>query len=568
VDVGITIGKVLLPHLTEIVKAVGNWFDENNALIGQITEKLVEAIRILVLWLENHLFRWLKRIWGIIGDVAHQIHMWIVQLDSLSGSFDPVERALSAFTMGLNKILDWAESDKGTIALALGAIAFGIRALSAALMANPIVALLTAIVVAIGLLQQAWNLNVGGIQEKWADFVKWFETNALPRIQDALEWIEINVAPILEAAFKWFFEEAVPALMDGIKWLFEVGFPALGEAIADFYEQNREPLERLFTWLTDEAIPDVIEGLEGFGNWLITNGPTILSILGQLLEVLGGLFTIMLNIASYVIPILWEGLMTILAPLGIVGEAVGFLLFIIDESFKEIRRVVETVIGAVSEILTGLEGLIREIVAEIESRIDIVIGAWEELGRIWEDVWTGIQDWAETAGEIVEGIIDDIANAIYGVVRAVERAIDIIEDFLVAKGKYDTLAGKVPSPTAPKPSPTPTSSGTVSPTVSGTMIGGVQKFALGVRDFGGGLALVGERGPELVWLPPHASVYPNGEGPSTGLTVNLGGITVNAGNDVSPGAARKFAEMIHDELATTLQEQSARFPNKPRVGLT
>ena len=39
----------------------------------------------------------------------------------------------------------------------------------------------------------------------------------------------------------------------------------------------------------------------------------------------------------------------------------------------------------------------------------------------------------------------------------------------------------------------------------------VPKFATGIRNFGGGAALVGERGPEVVTLPQGASVTPNGQ---------------------------------------------------------
>jgi hypothetical protein len=48
----------------------------------------------------------------------------------------------------------------------------------------------------------------------------------------------------------------------------------------------------------------------------------------------------------------------------------------------------------------------------------------------------------------------------------------------------------------------------------------VPQFAGGVRNFGGGLAIVGERGPELVSLPRGSSVYPNGSGGGT-ITINL-----------------------------------------------
>jgi phage-related protein len=69
--------------------------------------------------------------------------------------------------------------------------------------------------------------------------------------------------------------------------------------------------------------------------------------------------------------------------------------------------------------------------------------------------------------------------------------------------------------------------------------GHVPKFAKGVQNFGGGLAMVGEEGPELVTLPRGASVYPHGTGPG-GVTV-----VVNAGGLVDP---RSMAALIHKEL--------------------
>jgi len=52
-------------------------------------------------------------------------------------------------------------------------------------------------------------------------------------------------------------------------------------------------------------------------------------------------------------------------------------------------------------------------------------------------------------------------------------------------------------------------------------------FAVGGVMQQGGLAVVGERGPEIVALPGGSRVYPNGQGPSTGTTYN---ITLNGTN--------------------------------------
>jgi phage-related protein len=53
-------------------------------------------------------------------------------------------------------------------------------------------------------------------------------------------------------------------------------------------------------------------------------------------------------------------------------------------------------------------------------------------------------------------------------------------------------------------------------------------FADGVRNFGGGMAIVGERGPELVNLPKGSDVFSNEE--SRRMTSGGGGITIETMN--------------------------------------
>ena len=53
---------------------------------------------------------------------------------------------------------------------------------------------------------------------------------------------------------------------------------------------------------------------------------------------------------------------------------------------------------------------------------------------------------------------------------------------------------------------------------------------------------------------------------SSSSVLNLGGITIHAGSDVSPERARAFGEEILDVVANGLQEESSRFPNRPGLG--
>lgn len=75
----------------------------------------------------------------------------------------------------------------------------------------------------------------------------------------------------------------------------------------------------------------------------------------------------------------------------------------------------------------------------------------------------------------------------------------------------------------------------------------VPGFAMGVNDFAGGLAVVGERGPELVRLPPGSDVIPNGKFAAGGASIH---ITLNNPVITNEESARSMAR----EIATYVSE--------------
>ena len=62
-------------------------------------------------------------------------------------------------------------------------------------------------------------------------------------------------------------------------------------------------------------------------------------------------------------------------------------------------------------------------------------------------------------------------------------------------------------------------------------------YADGVQNAPGGWAMVGERGPEAMYVPPGANIYPTGSSPAGGgLTVNVY-VTQPLGTPAAIGAA-------------------------------
>ena len=83
-------------------------------------------------------------------------------------------------------------------------------------------------------------------------------------------------------------------------------------------------------------------------------------------------------------------------------------------------------------------------------------------------------------------------------------------------------------------------------------------MADGVKNFAGGLAVVGERGRELVQLPPGSNVIPNRELGGLGATINL---TVNMAGAVIPSeeVAEDFAEAVGDSIFRKLKARNTNY---------
>lgn len=147
----------------------------------------------------------------------------------------------------------------------------------------------------------------------------------------------------------------------------------------------------------------------------------------------------------------------------------------------------------------------------------IFSGIWQAMQSVWDKItgivvkaWHFIHDlkW----GDIMKGVGKGIANAIIGLIEgAINGAISGIPG-----------VGDVRLP----------------------------RFAAGVRDFSGGSALVGENGPERVYLPKGSSVLPHsrsGGGGSVNITVQAGAYMGNKQD------ARKYAQMIFESLKDVAQ---------------
>ena len=134
-----------------------------------------------------------------------------------------------------------------------------------------------------------------------------------------------------------------------------------------------------------------------------------------------------------------------------------------------------------------------------------VSSAWNWISSVWSSaagwfggIWNSISNAASGAGgRIRSAIVGAFESAKSAASSAVNWIIDRLNSVI---GAINSVASKVPG--APK-------------------LGTIPGFASGVRNFSGGLAVVGEQGPELVSLPRGSNVHSNEE------SARMGGVTNN-----------------------------------------
>lgn len=285
----------------------------------------------------------------------------------------------------------------------------------------------------------------------------------LPQLTTALQgfgvWVTDNMPTIKEVASNVFggigtvltflFTDVIPILVAA----FQAAWPIIVEAM--------NLVGKAIDWISKHIIPTLMQVMEGVVAWVSSNWPTISRIIGNV-------FSIVATVIKTVWPII-EAVAKVLFPL--VGKAASILVGAIDVAFA----VFETIVGAWSNFVRPV--------------FKAVGGVVESFGKAFGKVFDGI---AKVAGEVwgtVEGAVKGGINTVIGLVNGLIGFLNGIRigipsisipgtDVQLGGGYFDPFS----IPTIPK-------------------------LAAGARGFPGGWAMVGERGPELAYLPRGSDVY-------------------------------------------------------------
>lgn len=241
-----------------------------------------------------------------------------------------------------------------------------------------------------------------------------------------------------------------------------------------------------------------------------------------------------------------------------IGYAIGFIITLpvklvaafvvalydltklIYETFVHVYEIINT---AVTKAVQWIEGI---------NWVNVFVGIGRAIEGAGVSIWNAITSWFNSTIRWVSsinwgGIFSGIGRAIWGVGEdiwnAVKRAFDRISS-LNWGGIMSGIARSIGNDII----------NLIQGALNGALSGipghphvTIPHFAQGVNNFAGGLAVVGENGPELAYLPKGTSIIPNNQmgSMSNNQTVTIGTVVLS-----TPGAVDQFFKKL--DMDTTL----------------
>ncbi|CAM4186478.1 phage tail tape measure protein [Paenibacillus alkaliterrae] len=323
--------------------------------------------------------------------------------------------------------------------------------------------------------------------------------SALSTVEDPLQKNAIGVA-LFGTQFEDLEATAITSLAnvesqtnmagDTLAKINEVKYDTFGEALQGI---GRNLETGILLPLGEKILPI----LETFADWIIDHMPEIQDFIdkaftraGGVLSGFGDTFTwlkdeIIGPILDWAVPFFEETLGEIKAFWEENGADIeesvrtvmGFIETTFDYVMPHIQGVVEVTVGTIIDVISGLTKVVTGVIKILNG---IFTGDWKKVWQGAVDIFEGI--WRSIEG-IVKGVINTVINQVNSMIRGLNK-IDIdIPDWVPGMG------GKS----------------------FGINIATIPMLAKGTDNFKGGLAIVGERGAELVNLPRGSQVIPHGE---------------------------------------------------------
>lgn len=415
-----------------------------------------------------------------------------------------------------------------TALLAVGAVLGGVLVSGAISMLIGLLGLLLSpiglLVIAAAALGTAWGENWGGIREKTAVVIDWLRDNVwawlqgtafpwvidvgLPALRGAWEAVWPVIKSVVETVYLFFKDVVWAWLTMAFGLLRDTVLPSLRDAFTEIWPIIQGAVMAVFTWLKDTFLPWLRD--TAFP-WIKDTGLPAIKLAFELVwaAISGAVRAVYLFFKDTVWPWLrdtafpwlqatalpalklafetaWDGIkIAVKATYEFFMNTVWPWLrdvawpWLKDVALPALTSAFETAWSGIKSAVDTSYAFFRDVVWPwLQTAMENISGWIDTAKGNWSTAWGAISGAVETARGVISGTIETIKSVVDGAIGKINGLI--------------TLINNIPGVEIPS-------------------IPGVPGFASGVRNFAGGMAIVGERGPELLRLPRGSDVFSNRE---------------------------------------------------------
>jgi phage-related protein len=360
--------------------------------------------------------------------------------------------------------------------------------------------------------------------------VDWFQKSAMPVLRQFGDFLKANLQPILVglgvalgAATVAFAALAIAEIAAAaVPLLIVAGIAALVAAVVYAYshvEAFRVVVQALATFFTQVLIPAVsavasyiITQLGNAVAWVQTVWPQISEAIGHVMVAVQTVISTVIDVVIGLWHMFGDDILTL------VQGAFNAVRQVIENVLQVIRGVIQLVLAlingdwgkaweAIKQIVTGVLGAALGVIQFFMNNIRAVIGAaLQVVQSLWSAGWNALTSAVSGAFRFIVGAVSNGIGDVVGFVRdlpgKILGALGDLGSLLFNAGRkiIEGLINGIKS-----------AAGGIADAVKSAIPGPLRRFvpgfASGVHNFGGGFAMVGERGPELTYLPKGSSVY-------------------------------------------------------------
>lgn len=397
-------------------------------------------------------------------------------------------------------------------------------------------------------INSAGDIVEGGIFDRVKDAAQ----KMMPVVQKIAEDIGPAVMRGFELAGQG-IQTAVQAMKDLWNIVAPYIMPSIRALVDTFTTQLLPALQRLWNIVSPYIIPTlkvlgaILGGVIVAAVWIIIN------VLNVLFKVLGWLINIFIEIGQRVV---WF--------VNLVIDYFKLLWNFWSTVFEAIFTIAKVIFMAIAVVIATVISVIMAVVQPIA---EFIGGIFRKGWEIVSGVWNGVSGWFGRQFDGLRGALDKVTGWITAPFEAAWNFVKDIPGKIVSSitNVGQLLKEKIGDWDIPGPL------GKVKDVIPG--------FATGVRNFRGGLAWVGEKGPELVNLPPGSDVFTAGEsarmmsGASMPTPSNTGGgsnmtfsPTINVEMGVYAGMPIEKRQIAIDIWREIVREARAHGVQLPQIG--